>query len=126
MAPAFAAGCAVVLKPAGHTPLSRCCWRSWKRSGPPPGGLNVVVGPSAGIGDVLVEDERLKVISFTGSGPVGWGLKERAPKKRVALELGNATPVIVAADADLDAAATAMAANSFSLAGQSCISVQRL
>ena len=75
---------------------------------------------------MLVEDERVRAITFTGSGPVGWGLKERAPKKKVSLELGNATPVIVAADADLDAAAAALAANSFSFAGQSCISVQRI
>ena len=75
---------------------------------------------------MLVEDERVKAITFTGSGAVGWGLKERAPKKKVSLELGNATPVIVAADADLDAAAAALAANSFSFAGQSCISVQRI
>ena len=105
LAPAFAAGCAVVLKPAGHTPLSALLLAELEEeAGLPPGWLNVVVGPSAEIGDVLVEDERVKAISFTGSGPVGWGLKERAPKKRVALELGNATPVIVAADADLDAA----------------------
>ena len=127
LAPAFAAGCAVVLKPAGHTPLSALLLAELEEeAGLPPGWLNVVVGPSAEIGDVMVEDGRVKAISFTGSGPVGWGLKERAPKKRVALELGNATPVIVAADADLDVAATAMAANSFSFAGQSCISVQRL
>ena len=105
-----------VLKPAGHTPLSALLLAELEdEAGLPPGWLNVVVGPSAEIGDVLVEDERVKAISFTGSGPVGWGLKERAPKKRVALELGNATPVIVAADADLDAAATAMAANTLLL-----------
>src|SRR5437870_4858829 len=78
------------------------------------------------IGDVLIEDDRVKAITFTGSGAVGWGLKERAPKKKVNLELGNATPVIVTADADLDAAAASMAANGFSFAGQSCISVQRI
>ncbi|HUK94974.1 MAG TPA: aldehyde dehydrogenase family protein [Gaiellaceae bacterium] len=127
LAPALAAGCAVVLKPAGHTPLSALLLAELEEeAGLPPGWLNVVVGPSSEIGDVLVEDERVKAISFTGSGPVGWGLKERAPRKRVNLELGNSTPVIVAADADLDAAATAMAANSFSFAGQSCISVQRI
>ena len=127
LAPAFAAGCAVVLKPAGHTPLSALLLAELEEeAGLPPGWLNVIVGQSSEIGDVLVEDERVKAISFTGSGPVGWGLKERAPKKRVNLELGNATPVIVAADADIDAAATAMAAHSFSFAGQSCISVQRI
>jgi acyl-CoA reductase-like NAD-dependent aldehyde dehydrogenase len=92
----------------------------------PPGWLNVVCGPAGEIGDVLVEDERVKLITFTGSAPVGWGIRERAPRKRVNLELGNATPVIVAADADLDDAAARLAANAFSFAGQSCISVQRI
>src|SRR6266487_4358793 len=78
------------------------------------------------IGDVIVEDPRVKLITFTGSGPVGWGLQERAPRKRVKLELGNSTPVVVAADADLDRAAEKLAANAFSFAGQSCISVQRI
>ena len=67
-----------------------------------------------------------KLITFTGSVAVGWKLRERAPRKRVNLELGNATPVIVAADADLDDAAARLAANAFSFAGQSCISVQRI
>src|SRR6188472_3701599 len=124
---ALAAGCPVVLKPATQTPLSALLLAELEEeAGLPPGWLSVVVGPSSEIGDVLVEDERVKAITFTGSGPVGWGLKERAPKKKVSLELGNATPVIVAADADLDAAAAALAANSFSFAGQSCISVQRI
>ena len=127
LAPALAAGCPVVLKPATQTPLSALLLAELEdEAGLPPGWLNVVVGPSAEIGDVLVEDERVKAITFTGSGAVGWGLKERAPKKKVNLELGNATPVIVTADADVEAAAAAMAANAFSFAGQSCISVQRL
>ena len=127
LAPALAAGCPVVLKPATQTPLSALLLAELEEeAGLPPGWLSVVVGPSSEIGDVLVEDERVKAITFTGSGPVGWGLKVRAPKKKVSLELGNATPVIVAADADLDAAAAALAANSFSFAGQSCISVQRI
>jgi len=127
LAPALAAGCPVVLKPATQTPLSALLLAELEEeAGLPPGWLSVIVGPSSEIGDVLVEDERVKAITFTGSGPVGWGLKERAPKKKVSLELGNATPVIVAADADLDMAATALAANSFSFAGQSCISVQRI
>jgi acyl-CoA reductase-like NAD-dependent aldehyde dehydrogenase len=75
---------------------------------------------------VLIEDERVKLITFTGSSGVGWGLRERAPKKRVNLELGNATPVIVASDADVSLAATKVAQNAFSFAGQSCISVQRV
>jgi acyl-CoA reductase-like NAD-dependent aldehyde dehydrogenase len=127
LAPALAAGCAVVLKPASATPLSALLLAELEdEAGLPPGWLNVVTGPSSEIGDVLVEDERVKAITFTGSSGVGWGLKERAPKKKVSLELGNATPVIIAADADVDAAATAMAANAFAFAGQSCISVQRI
>src|SRR5205085_2412614 len=100
LAPALAAGCAVVLKPASQTPLSALLLAELEEeAGLPAGWLNVVVGPSAEIGDVLVEDERVKALSFTGSGSVGWNLKQRAPKKKIALELGNATPVIVAADA---------------------------
>jgi acyl-CoA reductase-like NAD-dependent aldehyde dehydrogenase len=127
IAPALAAGCPVVLKPASQTPLSALLLAELEQeAGLPPGWLNVVVGPSSVLGDVLVEDERVKLISFTGSGPVGWGLAERAPKKRVRLELGNATPVIVGPGADLEEAAEKLAANAFSFAGQSCISVQRI
>jgi acyl-CoA reductase-like NAD-dependent aldehyde dehydrogenase len=127
IAPSLAAGCAVVLKPASQTPLSALLLAELMEvAGLPGGWLNVVAGPSAEIGDVLLEDARVKAISFTGSGAVGWKLAERAPKKRVALELGNATPAIVAADADLDEAAARLAGNAFSFAGQSCISVQRI
>jgi acyl-CoA reductase-like NAD-dependent aldehyde dehydrogenase len=127
IAPALAAGCAVVLKPASQTPFSALFLAELEtEAGLPPGWLNVVAGASSEIGEVLVGDERVKAITFTGSGQVGWQLKERAPRKRVNLELGNATPVIVEADADLDEAATKLAANAFSFAGQSCISVQRI
>lgn len=127
LAPALAAGCAVVLKPASATPLSALLLAEIEAdAGLPAGWLNVVCGPSGEIGDVLVEDERVKLITFTGSAPVGWGIRERAARKRVNLELGNATPVIVAADADLDDVSTRLAANAFSFAGQSCISVQRI
>ena len=127
VAPALAAGCAVVLKPAGQTPLSALLLAELEQeAGLPPGWLNVVVGPASEIGDVLVEDERVRLISFTGSAEVGWKLRERAARKKVLLELGNATPVIVQADADLEEAAAKMAANAFSFAGQSCISVQRV
>ncbi len=126
LAPALAAGCAVVLKPASATPLSALLLAElMEAAGLPSGWLNVVAGSSAEIGDVLVEDERVAALTFTGSGDVGWKLKKRAPRKHVALELGNATPVIVCADAPPDTAAT-LAANSFSFAGQSCISVQRI
>jgi acyl-CoA reductase-like NAD-dependent aldehyde dehydrogenase len=127
IAPALAAGCAVVLKPASQTPLSALLLAELEEeAGLPPGWLNVLVGPAAEIGDVLVEDDRVKLITFTGSSGVGWKLKERAPKKRVNLELGNATPIIVAGDADVATAATKVAQNAYSFAGQSCISVQRV
>jgi acyl-CoA reductase-like NAD-dependent aldehyde dehydrogenase len=127
VAPALAAGCAVVLKPAGHTPLSALLLGELEtEAGLPPGWLNVLVGPSAEIGDVIVEDERVKLITFTGSSGVGWKIRERAVKKRVNLELGNATPVVVEADADIEEAAAKLAANAFSFAGQSCISIQRI
>ena len=127
IAPALAAGCAVVLKPASQTPLSALLLAELEdEAGLPPGWLNVLVGPASEIGDVLVEDERVKLLTFTGSGPVGWKLRERAPRKRVNLELGNATPVIVEADANIEEAAAKLAGNAFSFAGQSCISVQRI
>ncbi len=127
VAPALAAGCAVVLKPASQTPMSALLLAELEvEAGAPPGWLNVVCGPASEIGDVLVEDDRVALITFTGSAGLGWKLRERAPRKRVNLELGNATPVIVAADADLEDAATRLAANAFSFAGQSCISVQRI
>jgi len=127
LAPALAAGCPVVLKPAGQTPMSALLLAELEQeAGLPAGWLNVLVGPSSEIGDVLVNDERVRMITFTGSSGVGWGIAERAAKKRVRLELGNSTPVVVAADADLDLAATKLAANAFSFAGQSCISVQRI
>ncbi len=126
VAPALAAGCPVVLKPASSTPLSALFLASLEEeAGLPPGWLNVVAGSASAIGDELVDDERVRLITFTGSGDVGWGLAERAARKRVKLELGNATPAIVCADAPAGAAAK-LAANGFSFAGQSCISVQRV
>jgi len=127
VAPALAAGCAVVLKPASATPLSALLLAELEaEAGLPPGWLNVLVGSASEIGDVLVEDDRVRLISFTGSAEVGWALRERAARKKVLLELGNATPVIVEADADVADAAAKAAANAFSFAGQSCISIQRV
>jgi acyl-CoA reductase-like NAD-dependent aldehyde dehydrogenase len=127
IAPAFAAGCAVVLKPAGATPLSALLLaQAFEEAGQPAGWLNVVVGKSSEIGDAMIEDERVRLITFTGSSAVGWKLRERASRKKVSLELGNSTPVIVLADADLEKAANAVATHGYSFAGQSCISVQRV
>src|SRR5205823_13949299 len=126
LAPALAAGCPVVLKPASATPLSALFLADLEaEAGLAEGWLNVVTGSASAIGDVLVEDDRVKLITFTGSGAVGWGIAERAHRKRVKLELGNATPAIVCADAPAGTAAK-LAANGFSFAGQSCISVQRI
>ena len=126
IAPALAAGCPVVLKPASATPMSALFLAELEHdAGLPPGWLNVIAGSASEIGDVLVEDERVKLITFTGSGEVGWSIAERAPRKRVKLELGNATPAIVCRDAP-EGTAAKLAANAFSFAGQSCISVQRI
>jgi acyl-CoA reductase-like NAD-dependent aldehyde dehydrogenase len=127
VAPALAAGCAVVVKPAAQTPLAALLLAELElEAGLPPGWINVVVGRASEIGDVFVEDERVRLITFTGSAEVGWKLRERAARKKVSLELGNATPVIVEADADADETASKLAANAFSFAGQSCISIQRI
>ena len=119
VAPALAAGCAVVLKPASQTPLSALLLAELEDGGRAArrAGSTSSCGPASEIGDVLVEDERVALITFTGSAGVGWKLRERAPRKRVNLELGNATPVIVAADADLDDVAARLAAHAFSFAG---------
>jgi acyl-CoA reductase-like NAD-dependent aldehyde dehydrogenase len=127
VAPAIAAGCGVVLKPPRQTPLTGIELADvLYEAGLPKPWLSVVVGPAAELVDVLVADRRVAVLTFTGSSEVGWGLAARAPRKHVALELGNSTPLIVCADADLDAAAQATAASAFNFAGQSCISVQRV
>ena len=127
LAPALAAGCAVVLKPASQTPVSALRLAALcEEAGLPPGWLNVLPGSAAEIGGVLIEDERVRMITFTGSSEVGWGLRSRAARKKVSLELGNASPVIVEADADLELAASKVATHAFSFAGQTCVSVQRV
>jgi len=127
VAPAIAAGCPVVLKPATATPLSALLLAATlAEAGLPEGFLAVIPGGGRDVGDALVTHPAVAMISFTGSGPVGWGIRERAPRKHVALELGNSTPVIVAEDADLDLAARRLAASGYTHAGQSCISVQRV
>jgi len=127
LAPALAAGCPVVLKPAPATPLTALLLaETMSAAGLPDGWLSVVCGPAQEIGDVLVDDERVRALSFTGSGPVGWDLRRRASRKRVALELGNSTPMIVAADADLERAASAATTYAFAYSGQACISLQRV
>lgn len=125
-APAIAAGCTIVHKPASQTPV--CSLRLAEiveQAGWPAGALNVL--PLSGSAAArLVADERIKKLTFTGSGAVGWDLKNKAGKKRVTLELGGNAGVIIHSDADLDYAAERSAVGGFSYAGQSCISVQRI
>jgi acyl-CoA reductase-like NAD-dependent aldehyde dehydrogenase len=124
--PAVAAGCGVVLKPADKAPLvAHELVRAFHAAGLPHEWMSVLVGDPAPIADVFVADDRVGLITFTGSAAIGWSLKSKAPQKRVTLELGNSTPVIVCADGDVEAAATLSAASGYAFAGQSCISVQR-
>ena len=127
VAPAIAAGCPVVLKPAEATPLSALALAAiLLEAGLPAGALTLLNGPGGTIGQALAAHPDVAMISFTGSATVGWELARRHPRKRVALELGNSTPVIVADDADLVRAADRIAASGFTHAGQSCVSVQRV
>jgi acyl-CoA reductase-like NAD-dependent aldehyde dehydrogenase len=126
LAPAIAAGCPVVLKPASQTPLSALrLARIIGESGWPPEALSVLPLKSTDAAP-LVEDERFKLLTFTGSPAVGWDMKRRAGRKRVTLELGGNAGCIVHSDADLALAAERCVAGAFSYAGQSCISLQRL
>lgn len=126
LAPAIAAGCTMVLKPAPQTPLSALLLaETVQQAGWPDGALNVLP-LSNDDAALLVTDDRLKMISFTGSAPVGWDIKRRAGKKKVILELGGNAGVIVHSDADLNYAAERCVAGGFAYAGQTCISVQRI
>jgi acyl-CoA reductase-like NAD-dependent aldehyde dehydrogenase len=126
VAPAIAAGCPMVLKPAPQTPLcSLLLAECVQQAGWPDGGLNVIPLSNEDAG-ILVSDDRIKLISFTGSVPVGWDIKSRAGKKKVILELGGNAAVIVHSDADLAYAADRCVTGGFAYAGQTCISVQRI
>lgn len=126
VAPAIAAGCTMVIKPAPQTPLTALLLAEVvQEAGWPDGALNVLPLSNEDAG-LLVSDERLKMISFTGSAPVGWDIKRRAGKKKVLLELGGNAGVIVHSDADVAFAAERCVAGGFGYAGQTCISVQRI
>jgi acyl-CoA reductase-like NAD-dependent aldehyde dehydrogenase len=126
VAPAIAAGCSMVLKPAPQTPLcSLLLAECVQQAGWPDGGLNVLPLSNEDAG-LLVTDDRIKLISFTGSVPVGWDIKRRAGKKKVVLELGGNAAVIVHSDADVGYAAERCVSGGFAYAGQTCISVQRI
>src|SRR5581483_6195901 len=128
VAPAIAAGCPVVLKPASQTPLSAITLAELllDECGLPEGHLNVVTGGGGTVGNALVDHPGVAMITFTGSPDVGWAIRGRAPRKKVGLELGNNAPVIIEPDADFATAATKISVAGFSHAGQSCISTQRV
>jgi acyl-CoA reductase-like NAD-dependent aldehyde dehydrogenase len=126
VAPAIAAGCPLVLKPAPQTPFTAMLLaEAVQQAGWPDGGLNVLPLSNEDAG-LLVSDERIKLISFTGSAAVGWQIKKNCGKKKVVLELGGNAGVIVHRDADLAYAADRCVVGGFSYAGQTCISVQRI
>jgi acyl-CoA reductase-like NAD-dependent aldehyde dehydrogenase len=127
VAPAIAAGNAVVLKPASTTPITavKLC-EILESAGLPAGAINLVVGPGSTVGEWLVTDPRVDKITFTGSPPVGEHILSVAGIKKVTLELGNTSPVIIAPDADLDLVAKKCAVGAYYNSGQVCISVQRI
>jgi glyceraldehyde-3-phosphate dehydrogenase (NADP+) len=126
VAPALAAGNPILIKPAPQTPLTALLLGEVAlEAGLPPGGLNVVPCDNA-LAERFAVDQRFKLLSFTGSAPVGWMLKAKCGKKKVTLELGGNAGVVIEPDADLDLAAQRCATGGFGYAGQTCISVQRV
>jgi acyl-CoA reductase-like NAD-dependent aldehyde dehydrogenase len=127
VAPALAAGNSLVLKPASTTPITavKLC-EILAEAGLPAGALNLVVGSGSTVGEWLVSDPRVSKVTFTGSPPVGRRIMAVAGIKKVTLELGNTSPVIVAPDADLDLVARRCAVGAYYNSGQVCISVQRI
>ena len=128
LAPAIAAGCPVVLKPASQTPLSAIRLHEilMDECGLPPGWINVVTGSGGSVGDPLVLHDDVAMVTFTGSPDVGWAIAAKAARKKVGLELGNNAPVIIDESGDWEAAVAKIAVAGFSHAGQSCISTQRV
>jgi acyl-CoA reductase-like NAD-dependent aldehyde dehydrogenase len=128
VAPAIAAGCPMVLKPASQTPMSAIALARLilDECGLPPEHLHVVTGGGGTVGNALVDDEHIAMITFTGSPEVGWGIKSRAPRKKVGLELGNNAPLLIEPSGDVESAAQKVSVAGFSHAGQSCISTQRI
>jgi acyl-CoA reductase-like NAD-dependent aldehyde dehydrogenase len=127
VAPAIAVGAPIVVKPAPATPLSALLLGELVAETDLPAGMMSVLPVPNDRAGALADDPRLPVVSFTGSGPVGWALKDRLPRKHVVLELGgNAAVVVTAGYPDLDHAAARIATFSNYQAGQSCIAVQRV
>jgi glyceraldehyde-3-phosphate dehydrogenase (NADP+) len=127
LAPALAAGNAVVLKPARTTPLTALALAAcFVDAGLPEGVLSVLTGPGSTLGDALVADPRVRKVSFTGSTATGERITRTAGVKKLSLELGASCPVIVLPDAEIELASSAVAAGGYVNAGQVCISVQRV
>ncbi len=126
VAPAIASGNPIVLKPASSTPLTMLLVaRELHELGMPAGAISILPMDRE-TGDAMVEDDRFKMLSFTGSPVVGWSMKERAGKKKVTLELGGNAGVYIDDDADVDFAVSRIRTGGFAYAGQACISVQRV
>ena len=126
VAPAIAAGCPLVLKPSTRTPISALVLGEILAETELPEGAFSILPMDSEDAEAMVIDERIKLLSFTGSDKIGWELKARAGKKKVVLELGGNAAVIVDKDADLDEAVAKIVDGAFGFAGQSCISVQRI
>jgi acyl-CoA reductase-like NAD-dependent aldehyde dehydrogenase len=127
LGPAIAAGNAIVLKPAGQTPVSALKLAEiLVEAGLPDGWLSVIPGPGKEVGNAIVEHELTRALTFTGSAGVGWGIRSKVPHKKVNLELGSNAPLIVNVDGDWETAADKAKLHAFSHAGQSCISIQRI
>lgn len=126
LAPAIAVGCPVVLKPAPQTPFCAMLLAKLVLAAGWPKSALSVLPLSNDDAALLVADERVKLLSFTGSAAVGWQLKRNAGKKRVVLELGGNAAVIVHSDANVEQAVSRCVSGAFTYAGQSCISVQRI
>jgi acyl-CoA reductase-like NAD-dependent aldehyde dehydrogenase len=124
--PAIAAGNTIVLKPASQTPLTSLYLAELlQEAGLPKGALNVVTGSGSVVGDRLIQDDRVKAITFTGSPAVGIGLRSKAGLKKVTLELGSNSALIVDQGVDVDSIIPRAVTGAFSFAGQVCISLQR-
>jgi acyl-CoA reductase-like NAD-dependent aldehyde dehydrogenase len=127
LAPAFAAGNTVVLKPAMKTPVTAYnLVKLFEEAGLPGGALNLIVGESGEVGDALVMNPKVQKVTFTGSPAVGIQLLKKAGLKKVTLELGSNSPNIIFRDANLDLAVTSLVRGAFAYAGQICISAQRI
>jgi len=126
VAPAIAAGCSIVLKPPSRDPLTMLSVAEIIDEAGLPAGAVSILPMDRTLGDRLVEDDRFRLLSFTGSPVVGWRMKERAGKKPVVLELGGNAGAIVDESADLDWAVKRAVTGAFAFSGQVCISVQRL